>query len=110
MALPVPFSTPLLSSKSVPCWNARFTCLAKTPMMQMPSLIDAVPDYSLRRAIHQNNLGAHLEDVFMTRSHLLMDHLPKAEGERLDGGIVPMQEFEQLGRRFRHTTLTEYIE
>src|SRR5882672_7604894 len=71
---------------------------------------DAVLDDSLRRALHQNNLGTHLEDVWMTRSHLLMDHLPKAEGERLDCGIVPMEEFEQLGRGFRHTTLTEYIE
>src|SRR5438094_7116818 len=72
---------------------------------------DAVLDDSFRRAIHQGNLGAllenlrtHLEDVFMTRRHLLEDHLPKAERQRLDGGIVPIEEFEQLGRWFRHAT------
>src|SRR6266446_182169 len=67
---------------------------------------DAVRDHSFRRAIQQNNLRAHLEDVLMTRGHLLMDHLPKAQGKRLDVGIVPIEEFEQLARRTCHATLT----
>jgi len=52
---------------------------------------DAVRDDSFRRAIQQNNLRAHLEDVLMTRGHLLMDHFPKAQGKRLDAVIVPME-------------------
>lgn len=63
---------------------------------------DAVLYDSFRRAIQQNNLGTHLEDVFMTRSHLLENHLPKAEGKRLDAGIVPIEELEQFVRRFLH--------
>ena len=66
---------------------------------------DAVLDDSFRRAIQQNHLRAHLEDVLMTRSHLLMDDLPKPEGKRLDGGIVPIEEFEQLAWRSCHATL-----
>jgi len=65
---------------------------------------DAVRDDPFRRAIQQNNLRAHLEDVLMTRSHLLMDHFPKAQGKRLDAGIVPIEEFEQLAWRSRHAT------
>ncbi len=67
---------------------------------------DAVRDDSFRRAIQQNNLRAHLEDVLMARGHLLMDHFPKAQGKRLDAGIVPIEEFEQLARRSCHATLT----
>ncbi len=67
---------------------------------------DAVSDDSFRRAIQQNNLRAHLEDVLVTRGHFLMNHLPKAQGKRLDAGIVPIEEFEQLGWRSCHATLT----
>jgi hypothetical protein len=66
---------------------------------------DAVRDDSFRRAVQQNNLRAHLEDVLMTRGHLLMDHFPQAQGKRLDAGIVPMEKFEQLAWRSCHATL-----
>jgi hypothetical protein len=69
------------------------------------NVADAVGEDSFRRAIQQYNLRAHLEDVFMTRGHLFMDQFPKAQGKRLDAGIVPIEEFEQLARRStaRHT-------
>ncbi len=66
---------------------------------------DAVPDDVLSRAIQQDNLRAHLEDVLMTRSHLLVDHLPKAQSKRLDPWIVAEEELEQLAWRFRHASL-----
>jgi hypothetical protein len=67
---------------------------------------DAVLDDPFRCAIQQNNLRAHREDVLMTRSHLLMDDLPKGKGKRLNGGIVPIKKSEQLVRRSCHATLT----
>lgn len=63
---------------------------------------DAVVDDSFCRAVQQNNLRAHLENVLVTRSHFFMDYCPDAKGERSDGGIVPTEEFEQLARRLCH--------
>jgi len=67
---------------------------------------DTVIDDPFRCAIQQNNHRAHREDVLMTRSHLLMDDLPKAEGKRLHSRVVPIEESEQLVRRSCHDTLT----
>ena len=65
---------------------------------------NTVGNYSRGRTVQQDDFGTHGEDVFMARRHLFQNHLPQAERKRLDGGIVPIEEIEQLTRGLRNTT------
>ena len=57
---------------------------------------EAVGDDACRRAIQQNDLRAHREDVFMTRRHFLVDDLSQTEGKCLDRAIVLVEKVEQF--------------
>ena|SRR5437667_4832861 len=68
---------------------------------------DAIRDHSFRRAVEEDNLRPHLEDVLVARRQLLMDDRPNAQRQRLDMRVVTIEKREQLGRRFRHAALTK---
>ena len=55
--------------------------------MKTADVADAVGDDSFRRAVQQNHLRAHREDVLMTRRHFLVDNLSQTQGKCLDPAI-----------------------